>query len=122
VDEKDLSGNPIAGFPDLIGNLRLTLNWRDVSTYFLFRHVGKQYLDNSGDPERTIDPFNRLDLIMEYHLHHILYLPEIRLQLKINNVLDEKYETAGYYDPWNETAFYYPAAPRNYYLAFNFYF
>ena len=122
VREEDLSGNPIAGFPDLIGNLRLALKWKDVSTSFLFRHIGQQYLDNSGNDERTIDPFNRLDLILDYHLYHILYLPEIRFQLKIINILDEKYETAGYYDPWSETAFYYPAAPRNYYLGINFYF
>ncbi len=122
VGRKDLSGNPIAGFPDIIGNLRLALNWRDISASFLFRHIGKQYLDNSGDPDRTIDPFRRLDLILDYHLKQFFYLPEIRFLFKINNLLDETYETAGYYDPWSETAFYYPAAPRNYYLAVSLYF
>jgi iron complex outermembrane receptor protein len=121
VDKQDLSGNPIAGFPNLITNFRLALNWNDLSTYLLFRHIGKQYLDNSGDENRIIDPFNRVDLMVEYHMHNILYLPEVRMQFKINNLLDEIYETAGYYDPWSQAAFYYPAAPRNYYLAFSFY-
>jgi iron complex outermembrane receptor protein len=122
VSQRDLSGNPIAGFPDLIANLRLGLNWRPVSASLLFRHIGKQYLDNSGDAGHSIDPFRRLDLILHYQLTNFLTFSEIRFMLKINNLLDEKYETAGYYDPWSETAFFYPAAPRNFYLGVSFYF
>ena len=120
--KRDLSGNPVAGFPDRIGNLRLTGNWNNLTGSLLVRHLGKQYLDNTGDSRRMIDPFNRLDLMVDYRLKQIFRLPEIRFLFKINNLLDETYETAGYYDPWNDMAFYYPAAPRNYYLAVSFYF
>jgi iron complex outermembrane receptor protein len=120
--ERDLSGNPIAGFPERIVNLRLTGNWNHLSGSLLFRHIGKQYLDNTGDEQRAIDPFNRLDLILDYRFKQIHYLPEMRFLFKINNLLDEVYETTGYYDPWSELAFFYPAAPRNYYLAVSFYF
>jgi iron complex outermembrane receptor protein len=122
VGRKKLDGNPIAGFPDMIGNLRLVLYWQSVSTSLLFRQIGRQYLDNSGAADRTIDPFRRVDLILNYQIKKLFYFPEIRLLFKINNLLDETYETAGYYDSWSETAFYYPAAPRNYYFAASFYF
>ncbi len=63
VGRKKLDGNPIAGFPDMIGNLRLVLNWQSVSTSLLFRQIGRQYLDNSGDcrPDNRSFPACRPD-------------------------------------------------------------
>jgi iron complex outermembrane recepter protein len=122
VSRNDLSGNPIAGFPGLVANVCLGLKGRNLYSCLLYRYIGKQYLDNYGYEDRTIDPFNRLDLILDYRLDRVLSFAEIRLLLKINNVLDALYETAGYYDSWDERAYYYPAAPRNYYLSVGFLF
>ncbi len=116
----DLSGNTIAGFPDLIGNFRLSGSWQKFSSALFLKYVGKQYLDNTQNENRIIDPFTRVDLMLRYRIEDFYYFPEIRFMFKIINLLDEEYETAGYYDSWGGLAYYYPAAVRNYYLAISF--
>lgn len=110
---KDLSGNSIAGFPELLGNFRASAYWNNLSASVLFRYVGKQYLDNTEDENRIVESYNLSDLSFSYRLKEFFYFPEIRFILKINNVLDVQYETAGYYYYEN---YYYPGAERNYYL------
>jgi iron complex outermembrane receptor protein len=116
----DHSGNTIAGFPDLIGNFGLSGSWKSFSSALFLKYVGKQYLDNTQNENRIINPFTRLDLILGYRIKNFYYFPEIRFLFKIINVLDEEYETAGYYDSWGGSAYYYPAAVRNYYVAISF--
>jgi iron complex outermembrane receptor protein len=116
----DLNGNTIAGFPDLIGNLNLSGSWQSFSSMFLLKYVGKQYLDNTQNEERIIDPFTRVDLLLSYKINNFYYFPEIRFLFKIINLLDEEYETAGYYDSWAGLAYYYPGAVRNYYFSISF--
>jgi outer membrane receptor protein involved in Fe transport len=91
------------------------------------KYVGKQYLDNAFQEDRIsdsgiqkspmIDPFTRIDLMLNYRLRNIYYFPEIRFTFKIINLLDEEYETAGYYDSWAGMSYLYPGAERNYYFA-----
>ena len=84
------------------------------------KHVGKQYLDNTQNEDRIIDPFTRFDLMLDYSFKNLSFFPEIRLILKINNLFNEEYETAGYYDSWAGLAYLYPAATRNYYFSVAF--
>jgi iron complex outermembrane receptor protein len=116
----DLSGNSIAGFPDIIGNLRFTGYLRNFSGSLFLKYVGKQYLDNTQNEDRIIDPWSRIDLMFDYRLKNISYFPEIRFIVKIINLFDQEYETAGYYDSWAGTSWFYPAAVRHYYLAVSF--
>jgi len=116
----DLSGNNIAGFPDIIGNLRLSGYWRNFSSSLFMKYVGKQYLDNTQDENRVIDPWARLDFTLDYRIRNLSYFPEIRLLFKIFNLLDSEYETAGYFDSWTGTAWFYPAANRHYYFTVGF--
>jgi iron complex outermembrane receptor protein len=116
----DLSGNSIAGFPDMIGNIRLTGYWRNLSTSLFLKYVGKQYLDNTQNENRKIDPWTRVDFTLDYRFKNFVFFPEIRFLFKIFNVLDSEYETAGYFDSWEETSWLYPAADRHYYFAVSF--
>ncbi len=116
----DLSGNSIAGFPDMISNLRMTGYWHNLRTSLAMKHVGKQYLDNTQNENRVIDPFLRFDLMLEYRFYHLAFFPEIRFLLQITNLLNEEYETAGYYDSWAGMAYLYPAATRNFYFSVGF--
>ena len=77
-------------------------------------------MDNTQNEQRIINPFTRLDLMFDYRLTEFYYFPEIRFIFKINNLMNEEYETAGYYDSWGDIAYYYPAAERNYYFAISF--
>jgi iron complex outermembrane receptor protein len=117
----ELSGNSIAGFPDFIGNLRLSGYFNNFSGAFILKYVGKQYLDNTQDKDLIINPWSRVDLMFDYRLKKISYFPEIRFMFKIINVFDNEYETAGYFDSWTGTAWFYSAANRHYYFAISFY-
>jgi iron complex outermembrane receptor protein len=113
----DLSGNTIAGFPDLIGNFRVSCTWKDLYSSLLVKYVGRQYLDNTQNANRILDPFSRVDFMLGFRLKNFYYFPEIRFTLNIINLLNEEYETAGYYDAWIQMGYYYPGAVRNYYFA-----
>ena len=113
----DLSGNTIAGFPDMIANFRVSNHWHNLYSSLSVKYVGKQYLDNTQMEDRIIESFSLVNLILGYRLKHFYYFPEIRFSFKVINLLNEQYETAGYYDPWGQTGYYYPGAVRNYYFA-----
>ncbi len=113
----DLSGNSIAGFPQTLGNLRVTGYWGNFSASLLFRHAGKQYLDNTENEDRAIKSHNLTDLTLNYRLYNFIYFPELRFIFKVNNLFNIQYETAGYYYYEN---YYYPGAERNYYFGITF--
>lgn len=116
--EVDLSGNEIAGFPNTIANIKLYSSFKGLFTSLSMQYVGKQYLDNTENEDRTIDPFYTVNLFSSYTLKtELTGLPEMRILAKINNLLNAEYETAGYYDAWANTAFYWPASGRNFYLS-----
>lgn len=56
------------------------------------RYVGRQYIDNTSDPERSIDPYLVNDLKINYRLNP-KRLKQIDLFFELNNFLNEKYET-----------------------------
>jgi len=63
-------------------------NWSAGATLFL---SGKSYDDLSNDLE--LDPYALLDLRAEYY-----FSPSLRLQGRLENALDEDYETAAFYN------------------------
>ena len=113
----DLGGKKIAGFPELMGNLRVTKYWNNLTSSISYRYVGKQYLDNTENEDRTINAFNLVNISLDYRLKDMFYFPEIRFMFTVNNLFDTTYETAGYYYFEN---YYYPGAARNYYFALTF--
>lgn len=117
VIELDYSGNTIPLFPNRIGNARLTYRTPWFRALAQVQHIGRQYLDNSESIERSIDPHTVLNLGLTFKLEDLVKLPNTELSLRINNVLDEKYITSGYYDPWSGYNYYYPAALRNFYIS-----
>ena len=118
VAEKiDLSGNSIAGFPDMLGNIQIAADYRNIYASLTGQYVGKQYLDNTQNEERTIDPYFTLRLMLAYQIDWLTSFPSMRIRFKINNLLDAEYETAGYYYYGN---YYWPAAGRSYYAAITF--
>ncbi len=62
---------------------------------FLSKYVGKQYLDNTSNPDRAIDAFFKNDIRMIY-----TFFPEfmngINISLLVNNVFNSLYESNGY--------------------------
>lgn len=109
----DYSGNTIPLFPGRLANARLTGQRRGASLSLHVQHVGKQYLDNTEDQARAIDPFTVLNLSAAYRLEGLVGVRGLRFDFHLNNLLDEEYETSGYY--FGER-YLYAAAGRNYYL------
>ena len=115
---RDLSGNPIANFPDYLGSIAVESTFGTTTTSVSYHRAGRQHLDNSGNDSRSIDPFGRLDLAASFLLAS-LGLPELgamRAGLRVTNLLDAEYETWGYYDPWGAGNYKVPAAGRHFLL------
>ena len=118
--EIDLSGNTIASFPEIIAGGKLAYNTQIMNVYTQMQHVGEQYLDNTENDDRTIDPYSVVNFGISANLGKFMGIEsEITFSAKINNLLDETYETAGYYNAWggadwNGANYYWPAAGRNF--------
>jgi iron complex outermembrane receptor protein len=58
-------------------------------------YVGKQFIDNTSDSERVINPYFVNNINLNYSLP-LGKIKKIQLQLLVNNVFNEKYETNAY--------------------------
>jgi iron complex outermembrane receptor protein len=85
----------------------------------LTKHVGRQFLDNTSNRNRSINPYTTNDIRLSYS-PKIPGLTELTFSLLINNVLDVEYESNGYTygflgggEEFREN-FYYPQAGRHF--------
>lgn len=103
-----LQGNPIAGFPDVLGNLRLTVREGHSAVSLSGRFVGKQYTDNFKDAANTVDPFIVVDGWISYSIMDILSSGVgVEARLQVNNIFDRLYAAYG------EGSSYFVGAERN---------
>ncbi|MGO1243485.1 MAG: TonB-dependent receptor [Sphingobacterium sp.] len=89
------------------------------------KYVSRQYLDNTAQTARSVDPFFVNNLRLRYSFS-MWGFKNIDANLAINNILDEKYESNGYtyggITPTNERLYanaYYPQAGTNFLLGLN---
>lgn len=113
-ETSNLSGNTIAGFPSIINNGKLTYKKGNFNLFTQMQYVGKQYLDNTENEDRIINPFKVLNIGAVINITKLFGKTDLQLNLRVNNILDEEYETAGYYDSWADEKYYFPAAGRNF--------
>jgi iron complex outermembrane receptor protein len=111
VVPRDFSGNPIPLFPDRLVSATWSSTFGGVSADLQVRHVGKQYLDNTGDEARTIDPSTVCDVALFWDLDAALR--GLSAKVRIQNLFAEEYETWGYHDPFGAGNYKLPAATRN---------
>ncbi len=86
----------IAYSPSIISAVSLT--WKpieDLHLQLIEKYVGQQYLDNTQNQSRLLEPYQCLDVRINYTLHNIV-VPEILFGIMLNNVLNEMYSTNGY--------------------------
>ncbi len=118
----------IAFSPNVIAGGEFSLNPLDnASINFNSKYVGRQYLDNTSNKSRSLNPFYVQDIRLAYS---ILSKTEpkkgkIDLILQLNNVLNKKYEPNGYsfsyfYNNKLTTEnYYFPMAGFNWLLGIN---
>lgn len=118
----------IAFSPDFIGAGGVTLNpFRYMSKGQVFeidlltKYVGRQYLDNTSNEDRSIDPYNLVDARIRYSIKTKPFR-ELGFNLMLNNILNKQYVSNGYTFSYvsggalNTFNYFYPQAGFNFLL------
>ncbi len=116
--EVDFSGNKIANFPDLLANAKASYTWRWVTTSCEYKYVGRQYIDNTENDDRSIDPYGLVNLGLLVKIPNKTKTNTFSITFNVNNVLDESYYTDGYYDAWSGGNQFWIGAERNFMIGF----
>ncbi len=106
--DRVLDHHPIAGFPDVMTNLRMRYGSSEWMASFLLRYLGAFHTDNLDDPGNTIDAFGVVDVDASWKLPDLVANTELRIIGQIRNLFNNLYLAAG------EGSAFFPAAERNY--------
>lgn len=120
LKENKYKKTDIAYSPNIIsgGELRYNL-FKSFTTTLQTKYVGKQFLDNTSNKNRSINAYLISDLLFSYHLTHKNAF-DATVFFKVNNLFNELYEANGYtYSEITNAAlstynYYYPQAERNF--------
>lgn len=131
VDRYDQQGNflgqeefthentAIAFSPPVTGASQLSWFSGGLRADWYSRYAGRQYLDNTENINRSLDPWWINDVRVSYEWSEVPILKNLQIELMVNNVLDHKYEsngyTFGYYwgDEHIQENYYFPQAGRH---------
>lgn len=121
----------IAFSPNVLGSGGLTFSpfrymqhGQSFEMDLLGKYVGKQYLDNTSDDNRSIDPYGLCDIRIRYSIK-TKAVKELGFNLMLNNIFDKKYASNGYTFSYisgaqlNTVNYYYPQAGFNFLLGVN---
>ncbi len=125
--------NRIAGFPDIMGNLRLNFKHKNLFASLWWHFVGDYRTDNydnlittnaalikhlryRGDYyfDNKLDSYSVLNFDLNYTLRSFYFFKEVFFKFQIRNVLNNLYAAGA------EGAEFFPAAERNYFLGIEF--
>ncbi len=90
--ENKLGTTPIAFSPNLIANSIFTATYNGWSAALQSSYVDKQYIDNTGNNDRSLDAYFVNNIRLGYSFKP-KGMKEIGLSLLINNILNEQYES-----------------------------
>ena len=91
--EKYLGTTDISFSPDVVSGSVLT--WtaaKDFHIAWVSKYVGRQYIDNTSNKERSLDPYWVNNLNLDYTLH-FKGVKSLMFSVHLNNIFNEKYET-----------------------------
>ncbi|MBM3412040.1 MAG: TonB-dependent receptor [Bacteroidetes bacterium] len=123
--KKVYNRSTLAFSPAWIANQYITITLvKKVEVSLFRRYVSRQYLDNTANIQRSLDPFFVQDLRINYSLqtkgkYRLMFIAQV------NNLTNTKYEPNGYtfsyfYGGTVQTEnYYFPMAGRNYLLTIN---
>ncbi len=116
----DHENTNLAFSPTIVTNAGLTFKpLKNLSIDWITKYVGRQYLDNTSNDNRSINPFSFSNLTLSYKIEN-KFFEEITFSLLVNNIFNAWYSNNGYtysylYDGQTTTEnFYYPQAGRNF--------
>ncbi len=111
----------LAFSPNVNAFAGLNYSYKGLNLGWTTKYVGRQFLDNTSDVKRSINPFTFSNLLASYTLN-VKALKEITVGLQINNIFNTMYENNGYTFSYiyagqmTTENFYYPQAGRNFML------
>ncbi|MES2850677.1 MAG: TonB-dependent receptor plug domain-containing protein [Bacteroidota bacterium] len=97
---------------------------KNAAISLISKYVGRQYLDNTSNINRSLDPYYLQDVRLSYLVESKI-LKATTFIVQLNNVFNKKYEANGYtfsyvYDSKVATEnFYFPMAPFNFMVGIN---
>ena len=115
LGETDLSFSPDV----IVGSVVTVKPVAQLSFSLNSKYVGRQYIDNTSNKNRSLHDYFVNGLTAEYTLHAGIF-KEIGFNLSINNIFNEKYETSAWVYPYyidnqyNESNGYFPQALINF--------
>jgi iron complex outermembrane receptor protein len=93
--KKEYKNTDISFSPSTVSSLIVGFKpIKGLEISFISKYVGRQYLDNTSNVNRSINPYNVNDVRINYTIKTKV-IPEINFMLGIFNVLSEKYATNG---------------------------
>ena len=109
----------IALSPNVISASQLRFSHRGFTADVMSQYVSRQYLDNTSNDNRSIDPYFVTDLRLSYTTTQMPLVKSMTTSFQVNNVFNELYETNGYTfgfvagGEMQRFNYYYPQAERN---------
>lgn len=119
--KEDYKNTEISYSPSLIGYSDISLTHKQFQLDIISKYVGRQYLDNTGNHSRSLDPYFVQDARLIWS-PKINYCKSLQLGLHIYNFLNEQYANNGYTYSYLSGSlvtenFYYPQAGVNFMLS-----
>lgn len=91
--EKNLGTTDISFSPDVTASSVLTfIPVKNLSVGLVSNYVSRQYIDNTSNPDRSLDPYFVNNIKMNYSIHPG-FLKGIDFMLSLNNIFNTEYET-----------------------------
>ncbi len=133
IDDYDNGGQKINSYrssdiafsPALVGSAGINfLPLKNAELSLLSKYVSKQYLDNTGNKNRSLNSFYTQDIRAVYAIKR-KWLKEVNIIGQVNNIFGREYEPNGYtfsYFAGGETVtenYYFPMAGTNFMIGVN---
>ena len=85
-----LGTTDISFSPSIILGSSLDFSHKGFFISLLSKYIGRQFIDNTSNIDRSLDPYFVTDLLISYSFHTKLF-KEIQIRLKVNNLLNTEY-------------------------------
>ena len=110
-------------FPTYLANLKLDYTYGSVAVIYCLRAVGRQFpyldgrfADRGGQREDvSLAPYTVSSLKGIIKLGSVMDGGELALEGRVDNLLNQKFETFGYYASWDDQYLYWPGAERSWF-------
>jgi iron complex outermembrane receptor protein len=88
--EVDYENTNIAFSPNIISKSKISYKIGKLEAAWIFKHIGKQYIDNTQSEERMLESYSLNNILFSYELQHV-DIKKASISLQINNIFNNSY-------------------------------